>query len=180
MTKIIKKQNFLDVEGISKKSKILYAITPYENLDAEKKLVYKCGLSFERFANRLEQYYTSFPGDLIVLQVLVLPNDFSKTQLHAAETLLFKMLTSKGGKTEPAVRIHNSTRVRKANSDGLGQTEWLYGTEDRLEEVFVALYEKYSDVHLKSFDLAQMEKEKSDEKKGNYYEGRTRIEFSFL
>lgn len=170
-----KKQNFLDTEGISRNSKILYALTPYENKDDKGKLVYKCGMSYAAFASRLEQYYTSFPGDLIVLQVLVLPKSFSKKELNAAESLLFKMLIQKGGNTEPAKRIHNTTRVRKANADGLGQTEWLYGSEERLEEVFSALYEKYSEVHLKSFDLGKLEIGQ-----GKSYEGRTTVDLDFL
>jgi hypothetical protein len=178
MKKSTKKQNFLDTEGISRNSKILYALTPYENVDKNKKLVYKCGMSYAGFANRLEQYYTSFPGDLIVLQVLVLPKSFSKKELKDAESLLFKMMIAKAGSTEPAKRIHNTTRVRKANAEGLGQTEWLYGSEERLEEVFVALYEKYSEVHLKSFDLEKMEKPEAG--KGKSYEGRTNVDLDFL
>lgn len=154
--KRIKKITFLDQEDIPKDSKVLYAFTPFESTDADKNFTFKCGMSFGSFDSRLENYYTSIPFGVIPLQVLILPTTFTRDELKDAEKELFKLLAappSLANKNTPAVkRLHSPTRVRKMNQDG-GETEWFFGGEDRLEEVFVALYEKYIQITLKSYSF---------------------------
>jgi hypothetical protein len=161
------KITFLDIEDIPRSSKVLYCFTPYESYDKRHKrnLVFKCGLSNGRFNNRLENYHTAYPFGVYILQVLELPSDITKPELLKAEKLLFKLLVEKDdSKTKPAKRLHSITRVQHKNEDG-GRTEWFYGEEPRIQEVFEKLYDMYEVVHLKSYDFAA--KIKDDAKKGN-------------
>ena len=124
----------------------LYAFTPFSNLTrVGNKTLVKIGFA-TTFFKRFEQYYTSFPTGVYIINFLENPtvdkatreqrNDnrkfyYVKRALYCViEKEIMKRIIEKGG-----IQIRSKNRIRKANEDG-GLTEWFYTDIKTVNDVF--------------------------------------------
>ena len=169
----------LEVKGTG-----LYCLFPYERLDRHKKGVFKIGLSTKPLNKRIENYHTYFPNGVYIMALLENPRlplslrnikkMTIKEQYLKIEKFIFNYVTENGGE-----RLYSSTRVKNQNSKKQGETEFVYCTEEIIQDAFTQTNKKFGgNLHLFYLDglnpdtgkmelLADKAKE-NENKKPNY------------
>ena len=153
----------------------LYAVTPFDRLDADNKCVFKIGMAID-FDDRIDSYHTVFPLGVYICALLENPplrhngqfvNNVTKNSYYKIiEQHIFSEVIKAGG-----IRIHSAARVIKPNEFGEGSTEWFYCTEKVIKEAFASAYKKYGGENL-FYPLKNLEtKVRESEKKKPQYHG---------
>ena len=158
-----------------------YCFMPYDTIDANQNAMFKIGMSLN-FKQRAEQYHTYFPNGVYNVAFLADPplrdqdkwsddqiktwrekrkqksnieymeatvKDAQKSALYKEiEKFLFKYVSENYGQ-----QIYATTRVKFANKDKEGVTEWVFGNEDVIHEAFEKAHKVYGG-ELKQFYLS--------------------------
>ena len=115
----------------------VYAFFPFDSLDSKQKGVFKIGMS-TNFNKRLYGYHTALPGGLYFKCFLKNPTVNRNGMVFARyyekiEKEIFKDIKEHGGEViEMDIRHKNQ-----------GETEWVYASEQIIEDAFDRAYEKY-------------------------------------
>ena len=115
----------------------IYAFLPFDNLDKKGKGVFKIGMT-GNFHNRIGNYHTYLPEGVYFKCFLKNPKklrgDLSLEKYYKKiEKEIFKGIVDEGGKA-----ISMSIRWRNE-----GKTEWVYASEEQIENAFDTAYRKY-------------------------------------
>jgi hypothetical protein len=119
----------------------LYCFLPFDNLDKDKKSIFKIGLAND-FSHRVEGYHTYFPNGVLMVSFLQNPPVPRMTRANPGETkkvthyaviekFILNYISANGGK-----RIHSTTRVRNPDSESKGATEWTYIDQHTIHDAF--------------------------------------------
>jgi len=159
----------------------LYAILPYEKLDANKKALFKVGLA-DKYNTRFESYHTYYPLGFYYKNLLLNPN---KNLNEIRNTTMANFKKSHEGRPTPQQReaikktsnsknlisaekavfaeiqelggrrLRTTTRVKDMNELG-GVSEWFYTNEKTLDDAFEKVNDKYGgklySTHLKKIN----------------------------
>ena len=121
----------------------IYCIMPYEKTDDKKKALFKIGMATKSFYERIDNYHTYFPLGVYICAFLKNPT-VPKTQTKATFYLqVEKYIMNALEKTDNAERIYSTARVKNANVDKKGQTEWFYTDELSIKNIFTEANELY-------------------------------------
>lgn len=173
----------------------LYAILPYENLDKNKKALFKVGLA-DNYDRRFESYHTYYPLGFYYKNLLLNPNkqlnevrkktneQFKKTHKDrpspAQRAALNKTTRIKNYlSAEKSVfnnikelggqQLRTTTRIKNANDDG-GQSEWFYTNQQTLDKAFSKANKEYGG-KLLSTHLNDINKNAANNKSASTYTG---------
>ena len=80
----------------------LYCFMPHERLDKSNKAVFKCGMTTQDFADRIENYHSFYPLGVYMCYCLTVPRlkrgQDKETLIREMEKSLFKGIDTEGGK----------------------------------------------------------------------------------
>ena len=136
----------------------IYCFMPFDNIDEDKKAVFKIGITMGDFNDRVEGYHSYYPNGVYMIAFLIEPKPDSHTQGHnpifkkktyytQIEKYIFQKLVDEG-----AYRIHSTTRVRNKNAKNQGATEWFYTDNKTIIKVFKEAHKEYNG-ELQTFQL---------------------------
>jgi hypothetical protein len=122
----------------------LYCFLPYENLDKNKKAVFKVGMTTQDFANRIENYHSDYPMGVYMVFFLAFNKKSSQTyankkdekdKIKSIEKELFQTIVNNSGE-----RLKFPTRP---SSSWLFPSEWFYTDVKTLQKSFEEIHEKF-------------------------------------
>ena len=174
----------LDDFPLKKNEGGMYAILPYERLDDKGKAMFKVGLA-DDYGKRFDSYHTDYPAGFYYANLLASPTiqkkDFEvkgrvapelrekkkktaqKKYYNYIENFIFEDIQKHGGK-----RYKTTTRVKKADADGRGVSEWFYTNEKTIDTAFSNAYKVFGGKKLDN-TLKDINKEADKNKKGSTY-----------
>jgi len=137
-------QDELNIKGSG-----IYCLMPYEQLDKQKKAVFKVGMAVDSFRKRMEQFHTYFPLGVYYVAFLQnspvrsmalrgKPGQTKKMKYLEIEDFIMNTIREKGGRV-----VRSTTRVKDANVEEGGVTEWVYSDEIVIHESFKEAEKKY-------------------------------------
>jgi hypothetical protein len=116
----------------------LYCFLPYERLDDDNKAVFKCGMTTQEYASRIENYHTYYPMGIYLCFFITPPKTESvaeeKKLIRKMEKDLFFEIKEEGGKM-----MKFETRPKNDFS-----SEWFYTSFSELDDAFETVHKKYS------------------------------------
>ena len=132
----------------------LYCFLPYERLDRHKKAVFKCGMTTQDFAARIENYHSYYPLGVYMCFFLSTPRmkkgqDKKKT-IQEMEQFLFKHIEGRGGK-----RLQFPSRPTQKWDYS---SEWFYTSFEELDVAFEEISILYPGSKLSKFDSSEFNK----------------------
>lgn len=131
----------------------LYCFLPYEKLDKSKKAVFKCGMTTQDFANRLENYHSYYPMGVYMCYFLTVPRmkrgQDKETVIREMEKMLFSIIEEEGGKR----MVFPSRPTIKWDF----KSEWFYTTFNVLDTAFKKVSELYPGSKLIDFDDSEFD-----------------------
>lgn len=163
----------------------MYAILPYERIDDKGKAMFKVGLA-DNYGKRFESYHTDYPAGFYYANLLASPTlekkDFeikggrvspeerekrkktaqSKYYRHI-EKQIFSDIQKNGGK-----RYKTTTRVKGADEEGRGDSEWFYTNEKTIDTAFSNAYKVFGGKKLDN-NLNNVNKEANKNRRGATY-----------
>lgn len=127
----------------------LYCFLPYERLDDEKKTIFKCGMTTQDFADRLENYHSHYPMG-VYLCFFLSPARMKRGQdkektIREMERLLFDCVEEVGDK-----RMKFPTRP---SSKWDFSSEWFYTSFSELSDAFEKVHDAYPGSILQQFNI---------------------------
>lgn len=132
----------------------LYCFLPYERLDKSKKAVFKCGMTTQDFAARIENYHSFYPLGVYMCYFLTVPRlkrgQVKETLIREMEKSLFKSIDAEGGK-----RLKFPSRPTMQWDYN---SEWFYANFEALKNAFEKVSELYPGSELIEFDDSEIEK----------------------
>ena len=141
-----------DIMKITKeKSGGCYALMPFESLDEKGKAIFKIGMSTSSMNKRMDTYHTYFPEGVYYESFLIDPpirgqqtrtmtkiRKKKEVYLEIEKYIIDHILRQAGTK-----RVHSTSRIRNANENWEGETEWIYCKEENIHKAFTAAQKKY-------------------------------------
>ena len=141
VSKIIKHNVLHDELQIRGKSGV-YCFMPYEQLDKQKKAVFKVGMTTRDFADRIEEYHTYYPLGVYMVAFLTfqgmepVPKAQQRTHFEKIEKDVFT-----------AIQKHKGKRLKFPSRPGkkwdYNDAEWVYATYDQIQQAFQDVQEEY-------------------------------------
>lgn len=138
----IKKGNVLHDELKIKGKSGVYAFLPYEQLDRQKKAVFKVGMTSRDFADRIEEYHTYYPLGVYMCLFLTfqgmkpVPKKDQRKHFEKIEQDVFT-----------AIQKHKGKRLKFPSRPGkkwdYNDAEWVYATYDQIRQAFEDVQEEY-------------------------------------
>ena len=131
----------------------LYCFLPYERLDKSKKAVFKCGMTTQDYANRLENYHSYYPMGVYMCYFLTAPRmkrgQDKETVIREMEKMLFAIIEEEGGK-----RMKFPSRPTMKWDF---KSEWFYTTFSILDSAFKKVSNLYPGSKLIDFDDSEFD-----------------------
>ena len=153
----------------------IYCLTPFDRIDENGKTVFKIGQSVD-LENRLNSYHTDFPTGLYICCILENPpirtmgtRKYVKADTKIAkylkiEKFIFDYISERG-----AVQVYSTARIKNANVNKEGATEWFYSDELLIQEAFNIANKKFGGtLHLFYLPDLNKEYETKSKKKPNF------------
>jgi hypothetical protein len=144
----------------------LYCFLPYERLDKSKRAIFKCGMTTQEFAARIENYHSYYPLGVYMCFFLSPPRmkrgqDKDKT-IREMERILFQKIQDVGGK-----RMQFPSRPTQKWDYS---SEWFYTSFSELSDAFESVSDLYAGSKLEQFDSTEFNKnfEKNMKSKHKY------------
>jgi hypothetical protein len=132
---VIKKNFVIDELATDNGKKLtngIYSFFPFENLDSNGNGIFKVGRT-ENYKKRIEAYHSDYP-DFYITNLLQ-PNNAKREPkikfLNKVESFVHTDLVKRGAK-----QIKTTTRIKKIDKDGRGQTEWFYTNQSTVADAF--------------------------------------------
>jgi hypothetical protein len=142
VSKIVKHNVLHDELKIKGKSGI-YCFLPYEQLDKQKKAVFKIGMTSRDFTDRIEEYHTYYPLGVYMCLFLTfqgmkpVPKKDQRKHFEKIEQDVFN-----------AIQKHNGKRLKFPSRPGkkwdYNNAEWVYASYDQIRQAFEDVQEEYS------------------------------------
>ena len=132
----------------------LYCFLPYETLDHKKRAVFKCGLTTQEFAGRIENYHSYYPLGVYMCFFLsparMKRNQDKNKTIREMEQILFQYIQDEGGK-----RLQFPSRPTQKWDYS---SEWFYTSFDELGAAFEKVSNLYPGSKLTKFDSSELDK----------------------
>ena len=129
----------------------LYCFLPYARIDSSKKAVFKCGMTTQEFAKRIEDYHSYYPLGAYIcftLSVKTYAGELKEEKVTEMEKMLFEELKKEGAKMmEFPSRPHISWDFR---------SEWFYTSYIVLKKAFTTVEKAYPGSVLESHPLGSI------------------------
>ena len=142
-----------DELGLKHKSG-LYCFLPYERIDKDKKAVFKCGMTTQDFADRIEHYHTYYPLGVYMCFFLsharIKRGQNKDHVIRDMEKDLFDEIVKQNGK-----RMKFTTRPSPAWDF---KSEWFYTRFSQLSKAFQNVADKYEGSKLYDYDVDDINK----------------------
>lgn len=147
----VKKRNVANDELDLKGKNGLYCFLPYERL-VNDKAVFKCGMTTQEYASRIENYHTYYPMGIYLCFFLTPPKpnkDEDETiTIRKMEKDLFIAIQKEGGKM-----LKFETRPK-----GVFKSEWFYTSFSQLDDAFESVHRKYKGSKIERFNNKNINK----------------------
>ena len=131
----------------------VYCFLPYERLDKSKKAIFKCGMTTQDFAARIENYHSFYPLGVYMCFFLTVPKlkrgQEKETVIREMEKSLFRYIDEEGGKrlkfpSRPTIKWDYNS-------------EWFYTNFGVLDSAFEKVSDLYPGSKLYKYDDSEIE-----------------------
>ena len=147
----VKKYNIANDELDLRGKNGLYCFLPYEKL-VDGKAVFKCGMTTQEYASRIENYHTYYPMGLYLCFFLTPPppkkGEDEIITIRKMEKDLFSAIIEEEGKM-----LKFETRPK-----GDFKSEWFYASFKQLDDAFESVRRKYKDSKLERYNNKNINK----------------------